>query len=95
MDREGPNDGPVSVESAKWGTFISTIPNAGHMDLMNWKMPSIGLELVSLGSWVIPVMIPREDPRVRSRLITMIKVTEIDQERNRYFSMLLNSTLRC
>ncbi|KAG0036603.1 hypothetical protein BGZ82_003979 [Podila clonocystis] len=36
MDREGPNDGLVSVESAKWGTFIRTIPNADHMDLMNW-----------------------------------------------------------
>jgi len=36
MAREGPNDGLVSVESAKWGTFVRTIPNADHMDLMNW-----------------------------------------------------------
>lgn len=36
MDREGPNDGLVSVKSAQWGTFIRTIPNADHMDLMNW-----------------------------------------------------------
>ncbi|ORZ28891.1 Alpha/Beta hydrolase protein [Lobosporangium transversale] len=36
MDREGPNDGLVSVQSAKWGKYIKTIPNADHMDLMNW-----------------------------------------------------------
>ncbi|KAG0042740.1 hypothetical protein BGZ83_000123 [Gryganskiella cystojenkinii] len=36
MDREGPNDGLVSVKSAQWGEFIRTIPNADHMDLMNW-----------------------------------------------------------
>ncbi|KAI7832644.1 hypothetical protein BC939DRAFT_390862 [Gamsiella multidivaricata] len=36
MDREGPNDGLVSVKSAKWGTYVKTIPNADHMDLMNW-----------------------------------------------------------
>ncbi|KAF9204155.1 hypothetical protein BGZ49_005628 [Haplosporangium sp. Z 27] len=35
-DREGPNDGLVSVESSKWGTYVRTIPNADHMDLMNW-----------------------------------------------------------
>ncbi|KAG0348107.1 hypothetical protein BG004_006082 [Podila humilis] len=35
-EREGPNDGLVSVESAKWGTYVRTIPNADHMDLMNW-----------------------------------------------------------
>ncbi|KAG0003971.1 hypothetical protein BGZ79_010671 [Entomortierella chlamydospora] len=36
MDREGPNDGLVSVKSAQWGTYMRTIPNADHMDLMNW-----------------------------------------------------------
>ncbi|KAF9425581.1 hypothetical protein BGZ94_007412 [Podila epigama] len=36
MDREGPNDGLVSVKSAQWGKYIRTIPNADHMDLMNW-----------------------------------------------------------
>ncbi|KAI8603589.1 triacylglycerol lipase [Dissophora ornata] len=36
MDREGPNDGLVSIKSAKWGTYVRTIPNADHMDLMNW-----------------------------------------------------------
>ncbi|KAG0215355.1 hypothetical protein BGX28_000095 [Mortierella sp. GBA30] len=36
MDREGPNDGLVSVKSAHWGEYIRTIPNADHMDLMNW-----------------------------------------------------------
>ncbi|KAF9185393.1 hypothetical protein BGZ51_002678 [Haplosporangium sp. Z 767] len=36
MDREGPNDGLVSVKSAQWGKYVRTIPNADHMDLMNW-----------------------------------------------------------
>ncbi|KAF9091936.1 hypothetical protein BGX23_004770 [Mortierella sp. AD031] len=36
MDREGPNDGLVSVKSAQWGMYVRTIPNADHMDLMNW-----------------------------------------------------------
>ncbi|KAK3834651.1 MAG: Alpha/Beta hydrolase protein, partial [Linnemannia elongata] len=36
MNREGPNDGLVSVKSAQWGEYIRTIPNADHMDLMNW-----------------------------------------------------------
>ncbi|KAF9356611.1 hypothetical protein BGX26_005001 [Mortierella sp. AD094] len=36
VDREGPNDGLVSVKSAQWGTYVRTIPNADHMDLMNW-----------------------------------------------------------
>ncbi|KAF9976041.1 hypothetical protein BGZ73_009200 [Actinomortierella ambigua] len=36
MEREGPNDGLVSVESARWGTYIRTIENADHLDLMNW-----------------------------------------------------------
>ncbi|KAF9432297.1 hypothetical protein BGZ76_011010 [Entomortierella beljakovae] len=36
MEREGPNDGLVSVQSAKWGTYVRTIQNADHMDLMNW-----------------------------------------------------------
>ncbi|KAG0259719.1 hypothetical protein BG011_002419 [Mortierella polycephala] len=36
MDREGPNDGLVSVKSAQWGKYVRTIPDADHMDLMNW-----------------------------------------------------------
>ncbi|KAF9933101.1 hypothetical protein FBU30_006602 [Linnemannia zychae] len=36
MEHEGPNDGLVSVKSAQWGEYIRTIPNADHMDLMNW-----------------------------------------------------------
>ncbi|KAF9577906.1 hypothetical protein BGW38_006596, partial [Lunasporangiospora selenospora] len=35
-EREGPNDGLVSVNSARWGTFVREIPNADHMDIMNW-----------------------------------------------------------
>ncbi|KAK9696616.1 hypothetical protein K7432_012359 [Basidiobolus ranarum] len=35
--REGPNDGLVSVNSAKWGEFVETVP-ANHLDLSNvWK----------------------------------------------------------
>lgn len=34
--REGDNDGLVSVESAKWGEFMSIIDNVNHLDLINW-----------------------------------------------------------
>lgn len=33
---EGPNDGLVSVESAKWGCFLGTIRGVNHVDLINW-----------------------------------------------------------
>jgi len=33
---EGPNDGLVSVESAKWGTYKGTLVNVSHLDLINW-----------------------------------------------------------
>ena len=36
MDREGPNDGLVSLQSAQRGKFVRAIPNADHLDLMNW-----------------------------------------------------------
>lgn len=34
--REGPNDGLVSVESAKWGTYKGTLIDVSHLDLINW-----------------------------------------------------------
>jgi triacylglycerol lipase len=35
LDREGPNDGLVSVRSAKWGNFKGTI-DADHLDERGW-----------------------------------------------------------
>jgi triacylglycerol lipase len=36
MKMEGPNDGLVSVESAKWGTYKGTLVDVTHLDLINW-----------------------------------------------------------
>ncbi|TKA75419.1 hypothetical protein B0A49_02643 [Cryomyces minteri] len=33
---EGPNDGLVSVDSAKWGTYKGTLKDVSHLDLINW-----------------------------------------------------------
>lgn len=33
---EGPNDGLVSVRSAKWGTYRGTLDDVSHLDLINW-----------------------------------------------------------
>lgn len=33
---EGPNDGLVSVESAKWGTYKGTLDGVSHLDMINW-----------------------------------------------------------
>jgi triacylglycerol lipase len=33
---EGPNDGLVSVKSAKWGTYKGTLVDVSHLDLINW-----------------------------------------------------------
>jgi triacylglycerol lipase len=35
-DEEGPNDGMVSVDSAKWGVYKGTIADCSHLDLVNW-----------------------------------------------------------
>ena len=32
-----PNDGMVSVESARWGNYLGTLENVDHSDLINWK----------------------------------------------------------
>jgi triacylglycerol lipase len=34
--REGENDGLVSVESSKWGTYKGTLVGVSHLDLINW-----------------------------------------------------------
>ncbi|GAA5829805.1 hypothetical protein JCM11251_007885 [Rhodosporidiobolus azoricus] len=34
--REGPNDGLVSVQSAKWGQYMATLHNVNHLDLVGW-----------------------------------------------------------
>ena len=36
QDVEGPNDGLVSVESSKWGTYKGTLVGVSHLDLINW-----------------------------------------------------------
>ncbi|RDW81951.1 triacylglycerol lipase [Coleophoma cylindrospora] len=33
---EGPNDGMVSVQSARWGTYKGTLVGVSHLDLINW-----------------------------------------------------------
>lgn len=33
---EGPNDGLVSVNSARWGTYKGTLVDVSHLDLINW-----------------------------------------------------------
>jgi triacylglycerol lipase len=33
---EGANDGLVSVESSKWGTYKGTLVDVSHLDLINW-----------------------------------------------------------
>ncbi|KAI1098923.1 putative triacylglycerol lipase [Jackrogersella minutella] len=35
-DLEGPNDGLVSVESSKWGSYKGTLVGVSHLDLINW-----------------------------------------------------------
>ncbi|TFK77275.1 alpha/beta-hydrolase [Pluteus cervinus] len=36
QEKEGPNDGLVSVESAKWGTYLGTLTDVNHLDLVGW-----------------------------------------------------------
>lgn len=33
---EGPNDGLVSVDSSRWGTYKGTLDEVSHLDLINW-----------------------------------------------------------
>ncbi|SGY12506.1 BQ5605_C011g06527 [Microbotryum silenes-dioicae] len=36
LEKEGPNDGLVSVRSAKWGNYQATLNNVNHLDLIGW-----------------------------------------------------------
>ncbi|KAF4595311.1 triacylglycerol lipase [Ophiocordyceps camponoti-floridani] len=36
-EAEGPNDGLVSVESSRWGTYEGTVVGVSHLDLINWS----------------------------------------------------------
>uniref|UniRef100_D8PRX4 GPI inositol-deacylase n=2 Tax=Schizophyllum commune (strain H4-8 / FGSC 9210) TaxID=578458 RepID=D8PRX4_SCHCM len=40
LEKEGPNDGLVSVESAKWGTYLGTLEGVNHLDLVGWINPA-------------------------------------------------------
>jgi hypothetical protein len=35
-EREGPNDGLVSVRSAMWGEYLGTLHDVNHLDLVGW-----------------------------------------------------------
>jgi triacylglycerol lipase len=36
MEKEGANDGLVSVESSKWGQYLGTLEDVNHLDLVGW-----------------------------------------------------------
>lgn len=36
-EAEGPNDGLVSVDSSRWGTYKGTLLGVSHLDLINWS----------------------------------------------------------
>jgi len=40
LEKEGPNDGLVSVESSKWGTYLGTLSDVNHLDLVGWVNPA-------------------------------------------------------
>ncbi|KAF9076095.1 Alpha/Beta hydrolase protein [Rhodocollybia butyracea] len=40
LEKEGPNDGLVSVRSAKWGKYMGTLENVNHLDLVGWINPA-------------------------------------------------------
>lgn len=42
-EKEGPNDGLVSVESSKWGDYQRTLDNVNHLDLIGWIGPCVTL----------------------------------------------------
>ncbi|KAG6336137.1 hypothetical protein ID866_2947 [Astraeus odoratus] len=50
--KEGSNDGLVSVWSARWGTYLGTLKDVNHLDLVGWTdgiasglgLPSLGLK---------------------------------------------------
>jgi len=36
LEKEGANDGLVSLASAKWGTYLGTLEHVNHLDLVGW-----------------------------------------------------------
>lgn len=40
LEKEGPNDGLVSVSSAQWGTYLGTLTDVNHLDLVGWINPA-------------------------------------------------------
>ena len=40
LEKEGPNDGLVSVSSARWGTYLGTLTDVNHLDLVGWVNPA-------------------------------------------------------
>ncbi|THH28298.1 hypothetical protein EUX98_g5891 [Antrodiella citrinella] len=36
LEKEGPNDGLVSLKSAQWGTYLGTLEGVNHLDLVGW-----------------------------------------------------------
>ncbi|KAI0803326.1 Alpha/Beta hydrolase protein [Irpex lacteus] len=36
LEKEGPNDGLVSLKSARWGTYLGTLEGVNHLDLVGW-----------------------------------------------------------
>ncbi|KAG7872168.1 hypothetical protein KL938_005375 [Ogataea parapolymorpha] len=43
--KEGPNDGLVSIKSAKWGEDLGSLENVDHLDLINWMNISKRLKI--------------------------------------------------
>lgn len=38
LREEGENDGLVSVDSSKWGTYKGTLKDVSHLDMINWSV---------------------------------------------------------
>ncbi|KAF8604045.1 alpha/beta-hydrolase [Ceratobasidium sp. AG-I] len=36
LQKEGPNDGLVSVASSRWGTYLGTLDGVNHLELVGW-----------------------------------------------------------
>ncbi|KAF9244533.1 Alpha/Beta hydrolase protein [Melanogaster broomeanus] len=45
LAQEGPNDGLVSVQSARWGTYLGTLHNVNHVDLVGWTGLKMGKDM--------------------------------------------------
>ncbi|KAG9314213.1 Alpha/Beta hydrolase protein [Chiua virens] len=59
--QEGPNDGLVSVQSAQWGTYLGTLHNANHLDLVGWTGGLAGNITSIAGFGDIPTFIVKKE----------------------------------